>query len=72
MFNKNALIALSGIFLLAGCAGHTLDEDAARDAQLAECQLIQDDQERLDCIERITLGDTATEPAPQSDPTQQY
>lgn len=72
MGNKNALIALSGIFLLAGCAGHSIDEDAARDAKLAECQLIQNDQERLDCIEQVTMGDTVTEPAPQSDPTQQY
>lgn len=72
MRSKNALVALSGVFLLAACAGQTLDDEAARDAKLAECQLIQDDQERLDCIEQVTVGETVTEPAPQSDPTEQF
>ena len=46
----------------------TVDSEAARDEQLADCQLIQDDEERLECLDEVANGPGANEPAP--DPIQ--
>lgn len=56
---------LSGLFL-AACTTTTMT-DAERDARMAECQLIDDDDERRECLERLALGDEV-DPAPPADP----
>lgn len=61
-----ALLGLMG--LLSACTTTTMT-DAERDARMAECQLLDDDDERAACLERLALGDEV-DPAPQADPIQ--
>lgn len=60
-------LALIGI-LISGCSNSPMSE-AERDLLMAECQLIEDDMERAQCLERLALGDEA-EPIEQVEPVQ--
>lgn len=60
-----AAAVFGGLFLV-GCTTTTMS-DAERDARMAECQLIDDDDERRECLERLALGDEV-DPAPPTDP----
>ena len=51
---------------LIGCTTTTISE-AEQDARMAECQLIDDDDERRECLERLALGDQV-DPIPSADP----
>ncbi|MCC5879885.1 MAG: hypothetical protein JJU03_08335 [Idiomarina sp.] len=53
---------------ISACTTTTMT-DAERDARMAECQLINDDDERAECLERLALGDQV-DPVPQNDPIQ--
>ncbi|MGX5915515.1 hypothetical protein ACR0ST_12365 [Aliidiomarina sp. Khilg15.8] len=56
-------LSVLAIFACASVAcTTTVDDEAARDEQLAECQLIQDDEERLACLEDVARGPGAAEP----------
>lgn len=61
--------------LVAACAvvvacSSTDMSDAERDARMAECQLIDDDRERAECLERLALGEDAVDPSGQVEPVQ--
>lgn len=61
------LIGLTGLLaLLSACTTTTMTE-AERDVRMAQCQQIEDDDERAACLERLALGDPV-DPLPQSDP----
>ena len=59
--------ALVAWLVLMGCTTTTIS-DAEQDARMAECQLIDDDDERRRCLERLALGDPA-DPIPAGNPT---
>lgn len=52
--------------VLTGCTTTTIS-DAEQDARMAECQLIDDDDERRECLERLALGDQV-DPIPSTNP----
>lgn len=49
--------------VLTACAATSMTE-AEQDARMAECQLINDDDERRVCLERLALGDEVDVPPP--------
>lgn len=53
-------------FVLIGCTTTTISQ-AEQDVRMAECQLIDDDDERRECLERLALGDPA-DPIPSAGP----
>lgn len=62
-----------GVFAaLATACTTTVDDEAARDEALAECQLIQDAEERLECLDDVARGPDSEDPAedPAQDPVQ--
>lgn len=60
---KPVKIAVLAAFACTGMAcTTTVDDEAARDERLAECQLIQNDEERLACLEEVARGPGAAEP----------
>lgn len=56
------------VLVAAGCTTTTMSE-AEQDALLAQCQLITDDRERAECLERVALGDQG-EPIEYNEPVQ--
>lgn len=62
-----AALVFIGI-LVSACSNSPMSE-AERDLLMAECQLIEDDTERAQCLERLALGDEV-EPIEQVDPIQ--
>lgn len=61
-------IMVIGALALSGCTTTTMSE-AEQDALLAQCQLIDDDRERAECLERVALGDRI-DPVDQVEPVQ--
>lgn len=61
-----ALLGLVG--LLSACTTTTMT-DAERDARMAQCQQLEDDDERAACLERLALGDQV-DPTLENDPIQ--
>lgn len=64
---RGALAMACVLGFLAGCTTTTMSE-AERDALMAECQLINDDNERRACLERLALGDQVDPAPPQNYP----
>lgn len=57
------MFVLGGLAALAAACTTTVDDEAARDEALAECQLIQDDEERLECLDDVARGPASEDPA---------
>lgn len=65
------LAAGSAVLVMSACANEpSIYDPEAQDTQLAECQLIEDAEERLQCIEDATMGEEDTGPA-VPEPTQE-
>lgn len=64
MATKLTWVVAAGLssVLLAACT--TTMSEAERDALMAECQLINDDDERRACLERLAIGEP-NEPMPE-------
>lgn len=61
------LIGFTGLLMLLSACTTTTMTEAERDARMAECQLMEDDDERAACLERLAIGDPV-DPLPESGP----